>query len=88
MYQREIREANIKRVIQPYLWDYRKNQPIQKNATHGVLLAKYEQGGRNYTKGMSKVSTFNEQRKKLCYICNGRLEDHIDGILGLRDPTN
>ena len=60
MYQREIREANIKRVIQPYLWDCRKNQPIQKNAMHGVLLAKYEQGGRNCTEGMSKVSTFNE----------------------------
>ena len=36
-----------------------KNKPIQKNAVHGVLLAKSVQGGCNYTRGMSKVSAFS-----------------------------
>ena len=66
----------------------KKNQPIQNDAAHGVLLAKYEQIGCTYTGGMSKVSTFSRQRRKLCCICYGRLEDPIHGLLGSRDFTN
>ena len=88
MYQQERRKVEIGRITQPDLCDCRKNQPIQKDVAHGVLLAKYEQKGCNCTGGMSKMSTFSGQGIKLCYICYGRLEDPIHGILGLRDPTN
>ena len=72
------------------LWDCKKqkSQPIQKDAAHGVLLAKYEQRDCNYARGMSKVLTFSKQGRKLCYIYYGRLNDPIHGMLGPRDPTN
>ena len=81
-------KVEIGRITQPYLWGCRKNQPIQKDAMHGVLLAKYKQRGCNCIGGMPKVPVFSKQGRNLCCIYYGRLEDPIHGILGPMDPTN
>ena len=60
----------------------------RKDAAYGVLLAKYEQRGCNCIGGMSKVLAFSGQRRKLCCVCDRRLENPIHGILGSRDPVN
>ena len=55
---------------------------------HGVLLAKHEQRSYDCIGGMSKVSAFGGQRRNLCCVSNGGLEDPIHGILSSRDLAN
>ena len=55
VYQREGRKIETRRITYPSLRDRKKDQPIKKNATHGILLAEYEQRGSNYTGKMSGV---------------------------------
>ena len=39
VYLREGRKAEVRKATYPSLWDCGKDQPVQKNATHGILLA-------------------------------------------------
>ena len=59
------KKAETRRATLPGLWSCKKNQPIQKDGAHEVLLAKYEQRSSNHTGEVPKMSTLNGQGRKL-----------------------